>query len=295
MPQMIASAERVIDCQKIAEETQQTLMEKLGKAAEQLECKCLGTWKEGAAEILRRNGINVATFKDAFRAAFESGARRGLNIGLVGRGGSGKSSLVEPFGTIFKISGKPQRSSTFPFTNAVGADLMLWQDYRHNESTVSFSDLLSILVGETVEVRVPGERNVLWANRAPMVYTGRAPLRSTFRDPEEKEEYDDMMADRFTVFKFFVRVPDANPNHPKCGRCCAQFYLEAAPAQAASSSIGPAQGESSSSGPAQPSTAWRHEADTTTVTRELLILDRMRRDGSLTEDEFVAAKRRLLG
>ena len=277
---MIAAATRVIDSDKRAAEAQLTRLEKLQRAASEEPCVCGGIWFPGAEQILERNGIDAPRFRRAFRLAFDTGARRGLNIALVGQGGSGKSSLIEPLEGIFETGGKPQRGSSFPFTNAVSADLLLWQDYRHSESTVCFTDLLSVLVGETIEVRVPGCPNQKWKNNAPMIYSGRAALQCGFQDEQEKEDYDNMMRDRFTLFRFTTRVPNADPNHPKCMRCCAEFFLD--------ESLGGTR-----TPPATPDRLIESQRSDS-VTTQLLVLSRMHREGTLSDEEFAAAKSKIL-
>jgi hypothetical protein len=53
-------------------------------------------------------------------------------------------------------------------------------------------------------------------------------------DVEMKQDYDDMMDDRFRVYHFKTNLPKAErvADFPKCGRCCARLYagLEDIPA-----------------------------------------------------------------
>lgn len=226
IPRMIDNARRILDANALADERAMSLVAKLRRAATELPCICGGTWAKGAAEVLQRNWIDKRAFASAILRALEHGAKREVNVGLVGRAGSGKSMLLEPFEKIFNAAGKPQKNSTFPFANTVDCDILLWQDYKHHEPTVSFTDLLSFFVGESVGVRLPGEKNVKVRNAAPMFYSGRAPLTSSFVDHDERSEYDEMMMERFTTFFFTNPIPkkERKPNHPQCGRCCAAFY-----------------------------------------------------------------------
>jgi hypothetical protein len=225
-PRMIENARRVIDAPLLAKERSMSLMDKLRRAATEQPCVCAGTWGPGAVQVLQRNCINKHVFATAIVRAFELGAKRGVNVGLVGKAGSGKSMLIEPLEKVFKAVGKPQKNSSFPLANIGDCDLLLWQDYKHHEPTVSFTDLLSVLVGESVEVRLPGERNEKVRNVAPMLYSGRAPLSSSFHDLGERAEYDEMMMERFTTFFFTNPIPKAvrRADHPHCGKCCAEFY-----------------------------------------------------------------------
>ena len=225
-PRMIENARRVIDAPLLAKERSMSLLDKLRRAAKEQPCVCGGTWGPGAVQVLQRNWIDKHVFATAIVRAFELGAKRGVNVGLVGKAGSGKSMLIEPLEKVFTAVGKPQKNSSFPLANIGGCDLLLWQDYKHHEPTVSFTDLLSILVGESVEVRLPGEKNEKVRNVAPMLYSGRVPLSSSFHDLGERTEYDEMMMERFTTFFFTNPIPKAarRPDHPHCGKCCAEFY-----------------------------------------------------------------------
>ena len=223
----IQNARRVIDAARLADERTMSLVDKLLRAARDLPCECGGAWAVGAAQILLNNGIDRRVFSAAIIRALKMGAKRGVNIGLVGRAGSGKSTLLQPLEKVFKTASKPQQNSSFPLSNTVHCDLLLWQDYKHHEQTVSFTDILSFLVGESVDVRVPGERNIKVCNAAPMFYSGRAPISSSFSEPAARLEYDGMMMERFTTFFFTVPISmdERRPDHPQCAKCCAQFYL----------------------------------------------------------------------
>ena len=67
--------------------------------------------------------------------------------------------LLEPLELIFKTMVTPQKGSTFSLGGLLDSDVICFQDYKHCENTISFTDLLSIFVGETVNVRVPANRS----------------------------------------------------------------------------------------------------------------------------------------
>jgi hypothetical protein len=288
LQQMIASARRVMDAPALANERNKTLLDKLREAAEHLACVCGDVWIHGACQVLQRNGIHPPVFAAAVLRAFEIGAKRGVNVGLIGSAGCGKSMLVEPLEFIFKAAGKPQKGSSFSLSNTTECDILLWQDYRHDENTVCFTDLLNMLVGETVDIRMPGERNVKVKNTAPLIYTGRTPILSTFQSIEEREGYDEMMAERFTVFSFTKPVPKAErrPDHPHCGKCCATFYLTYGSSR--STTVTPSPVSSSTGPPVAPPTP---RPD---LVSHLLALQQLHTTGALSLAEFTAAKAQLL-
>ena len=109
------------------------------------------------------------------------------------------------------------------------------QDYKHHETTVSFTDLLSLFVGEAIDVRVPmtagALANVKFRNVAPTIYTGRGPMKCAPHAScavDEADEYSGMMDERFRIFRFTTPLDmhSRNPEHPQCGACCARFLLE---------------------------------------------------------------------
>ena len=122
-------------------------------------------------------------------------------MACIGRGGCGKSTLLEPLECIYNCAPKPQRGSTFPLTAVVGADVLLWQDYCHSENTVAFSDLLGMLTGESIGIRVPQKANVKHRNTAPLFYSGRCEIQCSLRDASEAVRNNEMMSERFTTFR----------------------------------------------------------------------------------------------
>ena len=147
---------------------------------------------------------------------------------LGGCGGCGESSLLEPLSLIFNVASKPESGSSFAFANVVECDVLLWQDYSHDERTMSFADLLSLFVGEAITIRRPGVLGRKHANSRPAFYSGRAPIRAQTRDPHAAAELNSMMDDRFTIFHFHQPLPHTLRvvDWPKCGCCAARFYLQ---------------------------------------------------------------------
>jgi len=279
---LLSHAWAVVEAPQRCLELQLTRVQKLQRAASQLVCECGGRWAQGATFILQNNGIDVNTFCLAVCRALELGAARGTNISITGLGGCGKSALLEPLEKCFPVAAKPQAGSTFPLANVLHADLILWQDYEHDEKTLRFTDLLSLFVGETVGVRLPGQLNQQYKNRAPTFYSGREPIRSSHRQAAAAREQDRMMSERFTLFHFTRPLPhemrDAAWRH--CGRCAAAWYLQGLAGARERPQPRPAPAASSSS--------------SAELIRGLLQLTTLRQSGLLDEEEFRAAKRQML-
>ena len=286
MQQLIDNANRVIDAPKLLEESGLTLMDKLRRGAAHLDCECGGAWIDGAVDVLDRNKITPQCFAKAILRALELGAKRGVSVGIVGKAGCGKSMLVEPLEKVFVTGAKPQKNSSAPLASSVGVDILLWQDYKHHEATLSFTDLLSYLVGESVDVRVLGEKNVKVRNKAPLIYSGRKPISSDFADADERSEYDEMMMERFTIFSFNTPIPKTQrkANHPHCGKCCAAFYLKYG--------IGTASPAAAATNP--PSGSGQTISPNSGLAQQLLLLQQLHSTGALDAQEFGAAKAKLL-
>ena len=123
--------------------------------------------------------------------------------------------------------GKPGRGSSFPLAGAADADLLFWQDWKHDDATVLFEDLLSLLVGERSDARVPHQRSMPFRNTSPLFYTSNSPLRVNRHDPALTASLNAAMAERFTTRVWRTPLPMGQrvTNFPRCSRCCAAFYL----------------------------------------------------------------------
>ena len=90
-----------------------------------------------------------------------------------------------------------------------------------------FEDMLAVLVGERIEVRVPHRRNISRRNTAPMFLTSTSILGVVREKPQEMQRLNDAMLERFTMRVWSNPIPmeDRVANFPRCGRCSAVFYL----------------------------------------------------------------------
>jgi len=291
LEEVVANARLVLDAPQRALDSQLTRMAKLKRAAAQLPCLCGQVWIPGAVEILEANGIPQADFRAAVTKALTIGARRGCNVACIGEPGCGKSALLEPLEHIFKAAAKPQAGSTFPFASFVSCDVLLWQDFEHSEATMRFTDLLAFFVGESLDVRRPGQLSQKFRNTAPTFYTGRTPIRAAGHNHEAACVLDRMMDERFHVFTFWRPLPASirKADWVHCGKCAAEFYLTAEASTASSSSSSPSTSSSSSS-----SSASQHVAVDGGLVSRLAALAALQAQGQLDDEEFRAAKRQLL-
>ena len=147
---LLESAWAVVRAPKRAAEQFQSLVDKLEHVAKNSPCVCEGVWIPGARKILEANRIPVHSFCSAMFSAVSQGAARSNNVACVGPGGCGKSTLLEPLDQIFNCAPKPEEGTTFAVASLAGYEVFLWQDYEHDEKTLRFTDLLSILVAEAM-------------------------------------------------------------------------------------------------------------------------------------------------
>ena len=106
-------------------------------------------------------------------------------------------------------------------------EIILWQDFEYNHSNFNSSDLLRLVLGERIGVRLPGALNTGFNNTAPIFYSALQPI----TPPRWAEVYDKKvtaMNDRFLMRTWRVALPSARRVHdlPHCTRCFASFVLD---------------------------------------------------------------------
>ena len=224
----LKAAWAVIDAPKSLVPTP-TRLEKLKDCAMHHQCVCGGIWKAGAAFVLENNRENVARFGRDVCRALALGAKRGVNVAVVGEPGCGKSMILQPLELIFCTMPPPEDGSTFPLAGIVNVDVILWQDFEYSSRTVNYMDLLRVLVGERVGVRIPGEKNVSVNNKAPMFYSALekiAPHKSMSHAAYTRKSL--AMDERFVLREWSRPLPMArrHADFPHCAPCFASFMLD---------------------------------------------------------------------
>ena len=224
---MLQSATAVLEAPKLLALKSATRLDLLRRAAVEKSCTCGGIWIPGAMDVLKNNAEDIPMFCQDVCRALELGAARGVNLALLGGPGSGKSMLFESFDEIFTVMGKPERGSTFPLSGMLEAHLLVWHEYKHRDGTVLFEDLLALLVGERMDIRVPHSAAKSHRNNAPMFFTSNSLLRVRREDPDEESLLNTAMTERFKMRWWSNPYPKQKRilKFPRCGRCCANFYL----------------------------------------------------------------------
>ena len=230
LQELIDAAVAVIEAPAAIALKAATRMDLLRRAAQHCPCTCGGVWAAGATRVLLNNGEDVQVFCQDVCRAFEMGARRGTNLAILGVPGCGKSMLFESMDLIFKVMGKPEHGSSFALAGALDSHLLLWQDYIHSDSTVQFEDILSLVVGERMDIRLPRSIGKSFRNTSPLFFTSQSALQVKRACPVTTAQLNEAMQERFTVRRWVMPLPLAERvlDFPKCGRCSANFYLKPA-------------------------------------------------------------------
>ena len=173
----------------------------------------------------------VPLFCQDFLQALTVGAARGVNLASVGPPGCGKSTVFEALDLVYSTSAKPERENTFPLSGILGAEVLLWQEFSWSSKMCAFEDLLQMLAGEKLAIRVPCARPVQHRNLAPMFYTAWAPLGMTSENHDRMVNLNGAMSERFTTRSWTRPLPFQGriPKYPQCACCFAKFVLEQQP------------------------------------------------------------------
>ena len=157
----------------------------------------------------------------------EKGRGKHRNIMLVGNTNCGKTFLLKPLTKLYKCFQSPT-ASTFSWVGAVKSKCIFLNDFRWTEKVILWSDLLSLLEGEAIQVTVPKTHfaeNPIWTNDTPIFATSKSKLRKYERSQIDEVETE-MMESRWKVFIFRHQfnvdsVIDIKP----CCKCFAELVL----------------------------------------------------------------------
>ena len=87
--------------------------------------------------------------------------------------------------------------------------------------TLHFQDLLRILVGKKVGVRLPGSKNTKHTNTAPAFYTAMEKIEVHIGAAERLKRNTKAMGERFVIREWKILLPMASrkPDFPKYAKC----------------------------------------------------------------------------
>ena len=229
------------------------------RVAVDIPCVCAGIYNPGLVSILTRNRISVLSYAHAICQALALGARRGVHVGIIGGPGCGKSTLLQALERIFDSFPPPEEGSSFALNGIIDTEIILWQDFEYSPKTVSWQDLLRLLVGERVSIRVPHAANVPHNNRAPMFFSGFDKIRYPFGIGHKRDMMNQSMDERFNFITLTYPIPEhlRRVDFPTCASCFAKLILEneAAWARMTHAAAQAAAAQAAAAGPAAPAAA----------------------------------------
>ena len=221
---IVERALHLLEAEARLKRSQLSCLEILQQAAES-PCTCArpGDWKAMALELLRLQKISPAEFAGVVLTAIRSGSSKGANVFIHGTTTSGKSWIVDPLRVIYKCHLTPPKKSGFPLQELPLKEVILWQDFRHDEDVLSWGSLLLLFEGTEITIRRPRTEylgDVDYKVRQPVFVTSAAPM----THPGEEEQK--MMDVRFHFIHFGKTVPSKQVRKvPPCGACFASLWL----------------------------------------------------------------------
>ena len=219
-------------------------------------CICQGHAIPGWQHILRVNGVNEQDYLRSVRVLFEVGGGKGVNHFYVGAPNTGKTALTRPLLALFGKYAfvKPQVSTTFALQGVIGAQALIWNDFRWPHPPLAWGDLLNLLDNEPFNVAVPkvdgqgdyhwnangqeGVISVLTAN-VPVVYVSGNTVNEV-----ETAAWKERFGQNILLFSTPLDNPDKRYKRWfQCTRCYADWVLGAADSQAPSVPVLPASAD----------------------------------------------------
>ena len=190
---------------------------------------CNKLWLKCAMEVLRNNKIHPFVFAHALRDLLINGRGKFRNLLIIGPTNCGKTFMLKPLGSIFRVFSKPANDK-YAWVGADSAEIILLQDYRWSRDMIPWSDLLLLLEGEIVKLPAPKNQfssdvvidkdtPIFATSKSRIVYVGK------FNSTDERET--EMMSSRWKVFQFAHQIAETDQIrvHP-CARCFAELVME---------------------------------------------------------------------
>ena len=282
--------------------------------------------------ILAVQNIDSVYFRHLVFEALKHGRRKGNAVMLVGGKDTGKTTITEPLNSIFHCMHTPQSDSFCPLEGCRGHEVFLWQDFRYNPGHPNQKEQgmrldegtwNRFLEGLPTRIGVPKtdgcRADFVYTEDAALIFTGPYKMtayRHGCPDVKETEQIDI----RVTYVEFLMPAPPFRDRSFKhCALCWSQWILEGELAWVRSHQVSldsfmekvvaamGAHGNASSvpmAGPAQSANAAPAAATPPQpasgskgpgFVERLQHLIEWRAAGLLSEEEFAAAKRQLLG
>ena len=227
--------------------SQQSRLDLLVAAADtKCNCEPKGEWKKMALELLHLQEIPARDFASAILRALDTGASKGSNVFIFGTTSSAKSWILDPLRGIYRCHLTPPPRSGFPLQELPSKEVILWQDFRHDDHVLPWNTLLLLFEGTEITIRRPRTE---YAGDKDFTVTQPAFITSAAKlvHPEGGDEQL-MMEARFNFFHFRRPVPPGSVRKvPPCASCFASLWLAYSKPAGGDPELAAAGGSSSSS------------------------------------------------
>ena len=192
-------------------------------------CICDGRAVPAWEQILTLNGHNVMAYCESVYQAFAAGGGKGFAHLYIGEPSSGKTALTRALLELFgdKAFVKPQAGTSFALEGLIGADALIWNDFRWPNPPLAWNDLLNVLDNEPFQIGVPktdGQKDYRWNSKGnegvvaflttnvPIVY-----VKGDRVDHEETKAFNERFGEN--VYMFRERLPNPDRRYKQWCRC----------------------------------------------------------------------------
>ncbi len=210
-----------------ASRSKKSRLEILREAAED-SCVCEGKWTPALTELLHNNEMSGTNLAGAIYSGLTYGARKGLTVVMFGPPNAGKTFALKPLRIIYRAHPKPPRGCNFPLVDLHQSEIILWNDFRYQEATFAWEDLLNLFEGEQILIARPQNNK---STKGHSMYT---PTQPTFiscdefpRHPRNNPVENSMMRKRCQIFEFKHTMQVTKVIKP-CTRCFANWVIGSA-------------------------------------------------------------------
>ena len=171
---------------------------------------CNGIWLKCALEVLKNNKINAYVYAAAIRDSIIKGRGKFRNIMIIGPANCGKTFLLKPLDTIYRVFSNPANDK-YGWVGADKGEVILLQDFRWSRDNISWKDLLLLLEGEIVKLPAPKNQflsDVIINNDTPIFATSKSQVTYVGKFNSSDERETEMMSIRWKYFEFSYQIPE---------------------------------------------------------------------------------------
>ena len=179
-----------------------------------IKCDCIEgcnrIWLKCALEVLQNNKINAYVYAAAIRDSIIKGRGKFRNIMIISPANCGKTFLLKPLDTIYRVLLNPANDK-YGWVGADKGEVILLQDFRWSRVNISWKDLLLLLEGEIVKLPAPKNKflsDVIIKNDTPIFATSKSQVTYVGKFNSSDERETEMMSIRWKYFEFSYQIPE---------------------------------------------------------------------------------------